>query len=287
MLHFWPLCSLISVPWLIDREGKSKEVGYVAAIPEVADLKRFCTKYPALLADLRSNLRGKFRPAQAVIDLPAQGALEFINSVAQIKTGEQDDHPIRAVNSVEFLHLDRQGNNVKLLTSGRVPSDEKLLLRYRDIVGTVERPSEYRNPLFKAALIQALLRAKPWWGELLPLFMNRDWRFFIRSKDTTSVAREISFLPWFWDDVRTRLQADYDEFIRGKENLQAMTETNPTPGTSPPLSAPSIAWCESMYIAGPKRDPASNSQNTKKGKAITGKLTGSEFQRNSIRKKRK
>ena len=34
------------VPWLIDREGKSKEVGYVAAIPEVADLRRFCNRYP-------------------------------------------------------------------------------------------------------------------------------------------------------------------------------------------------------------------------------------------------
>ena len=79
LLHFWPLSSLISVPWLIDREGKSKEVGYVVAIPEVADLKRFCTKYPTMLADLKPKLRGRFRPAQAVIDLPAQGALEFIN----------------------------------------------------------------------------------------------------------------------------------------------------------------------------------------------------------------
>ena len=105
-----------------------------------------------------------------------------------------------------------------------MPSDERLLSRYRDIVGTAKAPSDYRNPLFKAALIQALLRDKPWWSELLPLFMNRDWRFFVRAKDTASVAREISFLPWFWDDVRTRLKAELDEFIRGKENQQAMPD---------------------------------------------------------------
>ncbi len=235
LLHFWPLTILISVPQRINADGSQEYMGYVLAIPEVADLNKFVNRFPRLLSGLPTNVRG-FRPGHAVIDLPAQGALEFINSVAQIKTADHDDHPIRAISSVEFLHLDKQGNNVKLITSGRVPSDERLLAQYRDIVGTTERPTEYRNPLFKAALILALLRKKPWWGELLPLFMNRDWRFFVRAKDTPSVARDISFLPWFWDDVRTRLKAELDEFNRGKEIEETMTDANPTPGTAPPLS---------------------------------------------------
>src|SRR5262249_5127218 len=177
LLHFWPLCVLISVPWLIDREGKSKEVGYVAAIPEVANLARFCDKFPQVLDQLArgTKFRGKFRPAQSVIDLPDQGALEFIRSVAQLKVAEQEEQPMRAVNSVEFLHLDKQGNNVKLLTSGRVQANEDLLEGYRDIV---ERGG-FRNPLFKSALILAHLRNKPWWGEMLPLFMSRDAGFFV------------------------------------------------------------------------------------------------------------
>src|SRR5262249_42892225 len=77
LLHFWPLCVLISVPWLMDREGKSKEVGYVAAIPEVANLGRFCDKFPLVLDQMvrGTEPRGRFRPARSVIDLPAQGAL--------------------------------------------------------------------------------------------------------------------------------------------------------------------------------------------------------------------
>ena len=119
------------------------------AVPEIASLGRFCDRFPHILDEMArcAKLRGRFRPAQSVIDLPAQGALEFIRSIAQLKVAEQEQNPMRAVNSVEFLHLDKQGNNVKLLTSGRVMANEDLLEGYRDIV---ER-GEYRNPLFKSA----------------------------------------------------------------------------------------------------------------------------------------
>ena len=77
LLHFWPLVVLPSVPWAINREGKSEEAGYVISIPEVSDLARFCDKWPEALAKLSTEIRG-FRPAQAVIDLPAKGRLNSL-----------------------------------------------------------------------------------------------------------------------------------------------------------------------------------------------------------------
>jgi CRISPR-associated protein Cmx8 len=215
LLHFWPLTVLPSVPQRINSDGSSEFVGFVLAIPEVARLKRFCEKLPGAFAALGAEARG-FRPARAVIDLPAQGALEFVNSVARVKVAEQEDSPARSVGAVEFLHLDRQGNNVKLLASGRVPPDLDLLDAYRAIAGQPGESPRYRNPLFRAALIQALLRGKPWWGELLALFMSRDWRFFVFASGTASEAPEIAKLGWFWTDVGRR----FDEAVRSLQTRQ-------------------------------------------------------------------
>jgi CRISPR-associated protein Cmx8 len=224
LLHFWPLAVFVTVPWRIGRDGKQKEVGYVVAIPEVSRLRRFCDTLPRALSSLGtkvSRLR-PVRPIQAVINVADQGALEFINSIARLKTAEQEDNPTRSVNTVEFLHLDRQGNNVKLLTSGRVAPDLELLDGYRDIVGRPGEAPRYYNPLFKVALIQALLRGKPWWGEMLPLFMSRDWRFFVQASDTAQRAADISRLPGFWSDAERRFQQDIRWLRQRKEVSKAM-----------------------------------------------------------------
>jgi CRISPR-associated protein Cmx8 len=235
LLHFWPLAVMLSVPQRIDNDGASKFVGFVVAVPEVSRLKRFCEKYPGALGTLATEVRG-FRPAQAVIDLPEQGALEFINSVARIKVAQEEESPTRSVNAIEFLHLDRQGNNIKLLASGRVPPDLQLLDDYREIVGRPGEPPCYRNPLFRAALIRALLRGKNWWGEMLPLFMDRDAHFFIPADDA---PEGITRLPWFWADARNRLDLDEDRDQERRRTLMQTTDQGPpTQATEqpPPLT---------------------------------------------------
>ena len=77
LLHFWPLTVLIFVPQVIDSDGSNKFVGYSLAVPEVSDLESFCEDYPRLLARLPKDRRG-YRPLAAVIDLPEQSALEFL-----------------------------------------------------------------------------------------------------------------------------------------------------------------------------------------------------------------
>jgi CRISPR-associated protein Cmx8 len=235
LLHFWPLTVMITVPQRIDSEGKSKFVGFVIAVPEVSRLKRFCEKLPAAFSRLGTDTRS-IRPAQAIIDLPAQGALEFVNSLARLKTAQEEEHPTRSVNAVEFLHLDRQGNNVKLLASGRVVPDFALLDDYRDIAGRPGESPGYRNSLFKAGLIQALLRSKPWWGEMLPLFMGRDAGFFIHAdKSPVEVAR----LRWLWTDVaRNRLELDEEKHHDRRRSYMQMSKSDPQ--TPPPVEPPPL-----------------------------------------------
>ena len=52
---------------MIDLNGAGDFVGYVLAIPEVADLENFIIDYPQMLTQLRKELRW-YRPADAVID---------------------------------------------------------------------------------------------------------------------------------------------------------------------------------------------------------------------------
>src|SRR5262249_4651015 len=84
-------------------------------------------------------------------------------------------------------------------------------------------PPRFRNPLFRAALIQALLRGKPWWGELSPLFMSRDWRFFVFASSTAREAPEIAKLGWFATDVVRRFEEAASASQRRQEALNHMS----------------------------------------------------------------
>jgi CRISPR-associated protein Cmx8 len=235
LLHFWPLTVMISVPQRIDNDGSNDFVGYVIAVPEVSRLKRFCKQLPGTFSELGDEVRG-FRPARAVIDLPEQGALEFASAVARYKTAEEEVDPTRSVSSVEFLHLNRLGNNIKLLVSGRVVPEPGLIEAYRDIVGCEGTPPTCRNPLFRAALIKALLKGKPWWGEFLTLFMERDAAFFIA---TDSAPSGILHLPRFWNDARARLALDEETHQHRRKQAMQQAEGDPqTPlrDEPPPLT---------------------------------------------------
>jgi CRISPR-associated protein Cmx8 len=233
LLHFWPLSMLVFVPSFLDSDGKEhlgkrndkdKSSHYVIAIPEVSKLRRFCQIYPRMLSRFGEDKRG-YRPARAVITVAAQSSLEFINHVAWLAEQQTTGLLSGSLNSVEFYHLmkpDPQKGAV-LVGSGRVSDDPDLIFKYREIVGSPGEAQPFRNPLLKAALIQSLLRGKPWWGELLPLFMSRDWRFFVHSSDTKTEAPEIARLPWFWLDVGRRIDQAVSSLCHRQEVLKHMS----------------------------------------------------------------
>ncbi|QGJ71781.1 Type I-MYXAN CRISPR-associated protein Cmx8 [Planctomycetales bacterium 10988] len=191
LLHFWPLTSLIYVPWLLDvnysdpKRSDDQPVGYSLAIPEICDLEMFCEEFPDLLQNLGDQKEmKKFRPKAACIELPAQSALEFLSNLAALvnkKLGYEHGIIRGLFNAVEYQHLLKLGNNVKSLGSGRITPNRNLLIKYQQIQET------YKNPVFRASLLKALLDpAEPqWYAYFAELFEQFPHEFFIRIGNQT------------------------------------------------------------------------------------------------------
>jgi CRISPR-associated protein Cmx8 len=182
LLRFWPLAVLLFVPQSVESDGETDFVGYTLAAPDVANLTEFVSDYPKLLAALSKDARG-YRPAQAVIDLPAEGGLAFLDDLAiltglQVETGE-----LRfSIGGVEYLHLHKppKQNNVKLMTAGRVAPNRRLLSGYRAIICPKDESTRYRNPLFRRGLLAALFDDVPWYRPFGRTFSMLDETVFIR-----------------------------------------------------------------------------------------------------------
>ena len=197
LLHFWQLTVFVFQPQLITREGKIEFVGYTLAIPEVSDLENFVEEYPAMLHELGTEVRG-YRPAEAVIDLPAQGALAFMDHLSRLTAHVAEHSEIRAtISSVEYMHVRKVGNNIKSLAGGRVAYREELVREYRAIVGQPGKSPLYRNPLFRQGLLLALLdpREPEWYEPMNSMLLEMPWPFFVRSEESPKT------MPGFWQDV--------------------------------------------------------------------------------------
>jgi CRISPR-associated protein Cmx8 len=228
LLHFWPLTALVFVPRRVNNDGEGEFVGYALAVPEVADLEAFCEDYPLMLHELRTEVRG-YRPAAAVIDLPAQAALEFLENLARLAQRVTAKKRINdSVSSVEYLHLVKVGNNVKSMAAGRVAPRPGLLDAYLAVVGDATRRPPFRNPLFRSGLLLALLRDRPWYECLAPMLAERPWPFFVRGEGTPRS------LPWFAADAAAKLKAEHEAHERELEVYDAMQKESPAAAGTPP-----------------------------------------------------
>jgi CRISPR-associated protein Cmx8 len=175
LLHFWPLTTRIFVPQRIDADGDCEFVGYTLAIPEIGDLGKFCKRYKELLGRLDPK-RNLYRPAGAVIAVPEQGPLEFLDNLDRLATERTlSERPSRYVAGIEFFHMVVTGNNVKLRAHGRISVEEQLIEEYSII------RREFHNPELVRGLILTLLRNRPWFAELDAPIHKRQWFFFVHS----------------------------------------------------------------------------------------------------------
>lgn len=220
LLHFWPLSVLIFVPQQIDNDGKSEFVGFSLAIPEVSNLHLFLEQYPILLSKKDASKRG-YRPAGAVVDIPQQSALEFMSSLAQLVKDSSGIQLKRlGVGSVEYMHLVKQGNNVKTMSSGRIGANVSLLDTYWREASLAN--SRYRNPLFRSAILLSLLNGTAWWRGFEDMLQTRPWPFFVRCDKT---PRNLS---WFATDVANKFEQllyDYREDLRNQKEFPSMNRS--------------------------------------------------------------
>ncbi|HKZ03380.1 MAG TPA: type I-MYXAN CRISPR-associated protein Cmx8, partial [Pyrinomonadaceae bacterium] len=149
LLHFWPLTIQVFVPEMIDREGSRELSGraYIVAIPEVSELKEFCDVFPRSLAALDPQMRG-YRPKASVVDLPAEGGLEFLRHLTIIAQQKARGGQLQySVSGIELFNLEKQGNSIKMLAADKIVPRTGLLGRYEGV------RTFCRNPFFKAQLL--------------------------------------------------------------------------------------------------------------------------------------
>jgi CRISPR-associated protein Cmx8 len=231
LLHFWPLVTQVFVPAVLKVERsegkvdvKSEFVGYVLAIPEICDLEAFQSDYKTMLGGLSTTMRG-FRPAQAVIDLPAEAALSFLAHLGTQKAVTSETR--HALGSIEYMHQVKTGNNIKTQTAGRLAFRRHLMEDYEYIVGQDGKQSRFGSPLFRRGLMQAMLdeslTLSQWYRPFGRIFAEWDASFFV---PTDAPPR----LSWFWKDARKqlrtvedRVKTDEPDVLPDEDDLLAAT----------------------------------------------------------------
>jgi CRISPR-associated protein Cmx8 len=206
LLHFWQLTVRVFVPEQVDGSGDRQFVGYLLAIPEVADLRRFGRLFKRALSQLDPQASG-YRPRAALISLPEQGALEFMDNLGRLanQTVSELDEVADAVTAVEFFQMVKAGNNVKTMSHGHVSARRGLLTEYEGIRRSC------RSALFLTGRLLALLRDRRWYEEFGGLMARQTWPVFVHSDRTPRVHRS------FASDTRRRFEAlSHEQKLRAR-----------------------------------------------------------------------
>jgi CRISPR-associated protein Cmx8 len=211
LLHFWPLAVMVFVPVFVDSEGethmgrrgkKESDPHYCIAVPEVCDLERFVEDFPRMLQSLSPEKAG-FRPRDALIDVPAEGAFAFIEHLAALVPGSMADSQVRqSISAIDYFHVTKAGNNVKFMAIGRVVPRRHLVEDYQGIRGRLGEKPPFGNPLFRRGLLVALLNDSLWYQPFGELFQELPAKFFVQSEKSPSR------LSWFWTDARKKFQQE-------------------------------------------------------------------------------
>jgi CRISPR-associated protein Cmx8 len=151
LLHFWPYAIMV---YLLRRHrswgGRPDLDGFVAAIPDVRDLKGFCEAYPAAMRQRSAERQGP-RPREALLDHPAEAALDFARRLESLTAGGP-----RAL-AYEAHHAKVHGKAMRVQAVVRLVPTSGLLVAYGAF-----RAMSYGDPLFRRTGIQSLVEGVPW-----------------------------------------------------------------------------------------------------------------------------
>jgi CRISPR-associated protein Cmx8 len=172
LLHFWPVVMGVGEAWQIKLDGDrvtEEPIGYVLTVPDVTALSEFVRDFAAEVATLSTAMAG-YRPRDAVLALPEEGGLDYLTKLSAGRALQGETR--FSVAGVEVYHLAKQGNNIRLLATGRVPAR-------RDLVRQFEAIGRTRNLLFRAQLIRNLLAQRPWYDGIDRIFARYELGLFM------------------------------------------------------------------------------------------------------------
>lgn len=211
LLHFWSFIAQIYIPliWVFDRKTQRdtpKDTGYALAIPDVARLETFCDELPDILRN-RSTEQFVFRPKQSVIDLAAESGLDFMHKINQ-RLATKVNRQIRdLLLGVDVVHLEKQGNNIRLWGTARIDPTPQLI---DDYVRVKER---FSNQLYRKQ-------------RMLNVLNEEEWFYGFDSLLSTTSTEQTIGQSFFRNDVRKAFE---DIGISNTSGVQKMNEENYIP----------------------------------------------------------
>jgi CRISPR-associated protein Cmx8 len=188
LLHFWPLAVQVYVPSKMERQPDggwrpTLSRSYALAIPDVSSLINFCEQYERLMC-ARACDRRAYRPAQAVVDLPAEGALAFMQGLGELVAGDARAQR-RTILGVEVIHAEKEGNNIVIKGFRRVEPGGVILARYAQI-----RESCWDLNV-RRMLIENLLEERSWLDGFARWMSVQDTKLTIERTSFQHDARSI------------------------------------------------------------------------------------------------
>ncbi|HWN68767.1 MAG TPA: type I-MYXAN CRISPR-associated protein Cmx8, partial [Haliangium sp.] len=184
LLHFWPFVAPIYVPAVIDNEGKRSFRGYAIAVPDVSDLELFCEELPDAMRGRGLELAG-YVPAQAVVDVAVESALDLLARIGE-RLRQRGTYQLDLVQGVDVFHVDKEGNNIRLLGMARIDVEPDMVEEYRRL------RDAYRDSRFRRQRLLNLVEHRAWYAGFDRLFATTPWEQTMGS-------------PWFRQDSRSAL----------------------------------------------------------------------------------
>ncbi len=176
LLHFWTLACRVYCPSTIDiKNGTLSYEGFVLVIPEPAALDAFLEEMADAWRTIETRIV-KYRPAAAQIDVPEEGGLDFLYSLAHAKVRQCPVTDLVA--AIEFCFLKRKGNNINMKDYGRIIPTQNIVEQYEEIRNRVF------NPLFKAVRLRNVLSGTSWFGGMDDAFSSFPREFFVSTDKT-------------------------------------------------------------------------------------------------------
>ena len=240
-LHFWPLTTLIYVPYQFEVDAanpsrsRSVPVGFSLAIPDVANLRLFCSSFPRILSDFKTNAKPKgYRPDNACVEIAAESALDLLTQQAWLAGAKTEKTKLSGtLHAVTYIHVEKQGKIVKTLASGRIAPDPHLLKKYELL------RKRYYSSLFRNLRLSSLLDRNPdnWWQGFAKPLSTLPHELLLSGTNLPY------FVRGFCNDIRTAFSEERSTNINKENSVSTEPTTmidNENTGKSPPKTIEQI-----------------------------------------------
>lgn len=160
LLHFWPFATPIYVPATFDHDGNRSFVGYALAVPDVANLALYCSEYKGVLRDREPALSG-YRPRAAIVDLAEEAGLDTLRRVSDALSAAEKQKAATEdlVLAIEVIHVEKEGNNIRIRGVARVEPVRGVIDAYRRV-----RDAYWSAPFRTIRVGNVVARRPDWWA---------------------------------------------------------------------------------------------------------------------------